>query len=125
MEKRTGAKNGAATAAGAAAIAAMAYKQEEGVLPGITENIETFLQLEDDCKLLDTSPYSLRLIGRLNENTFLFIESPKSYVKSTAELAVKYTSYISIIILLCGAIVIYFIVSRTTRPITQIQRGSR
>ncbi len=101
---------------------AMSYKQEDGVLPGINEDIDVFLQLEDEFQLLDSSPYSLRLIGRLNDTTYLYVETPKSYVKSTAELAVKYTSYISIIILLCGAIVVYFIVSRTTRPITQIQQ---
>lgn len=64
---------------------------------------------------------SLSLSVRLDDNVFLYIQTPRGYIKSTADLAVKYTALLSIAILLCGSVVIYFVVGRITKPLSRIQ----
>lgn len=64
---------------------------------------------------------AITLVTRLNDNLYLDIFTPRGYIKSTADLAVKYTALLSIVILLFGSVVIYFLVGRLTRPISRIQ----
>lgn len=64
---------------------------------------------------------SISLVTRLDDNLYLDIFTPRGYIKSTADLAVKYTAQLSIIILLLGSVAIYFVVGRLTRPISRIQ----
>lgn len=64
---------------------------------------------------------AITVVTRLNDNLCLAAFTPRGYIKSTADLAVKYTAQLSIIILLIGAVAIYFVVGRLTRPIQRIQ----
>lgn len=66
----------------------------------------------------------LTLSTRLDDNLYLYIQTPRGYLKSFADLAVKYTALTSIAILLVGAVIIYFVVGRITRPIQGIQRAA-
>lgn len=63
----------------------------------------------------------LTLYTKLDDNFYLFLETPLDYIKSTADLAVKYTALLSIAILLVGGVIIYFVVDRITKPIRNIQ----
>lgn len=63
----------------------------------------------------------ITLVTKLNDNLYLDIFTPRGYIKSTADLAVKYTAFLSIVILFFGSVVIYFLVGRLTRPISRIQ----
>ena len=64
---------------------------------------------------------SITLTTRLDDNLYLFMDSPRGYIKSSADLAVKYTAFLSIIILLIGSWLIYLAVDRMTKPIRNIQ----
>lgn len=66
----------------------------------------------------------LTLSAKLDDNLYLFIQTPRGYLRSFADLAVKYTALLSIGILLVGAVIIYFVVGRITRPIQGIQRAA-
>ena len=77
---------------------------------------ESFNPWEDDGMLT--------LSTRLDDNLYLYIQTPRGYLKSFADLAVKYTALMSIAILLVGAVIIYFVVGRITRPIQGIQRAA-
>ncbi len=63
----------------------------------------------------------LRLFSHVEGNTYLLLETPRRYIGEIANLAVQYTAYLSAAALLLGAVVIYMVVSRITRPIQQIQ----
>lgn len=64
---------------------------------------------------------AITLVAKLNDNLYLTVFTPRGYIKSTADLAVKYTAQLSLIILVLGAVAIYFLVGRLTRPISRIQ----
>ena len=64
----------------------------------------------------------LYALTKLEDNLYLYIESPKSYIKSIADLAVQYTALLSIAILLVGTVLIYFMVGRITKPIQNVQQ---
>lgn len=57
-----------------------------------------------------------------DEGLYLNIETPQGYIRSVANLAVRYTAIISILLLLGGAVIIYFVVGRVTRPLSSIQK---
>lgn len=64
----------------------------------------------------------LSLVDRIDDNLYIYIETPLQYIKSVADLAVQYTCLLSIAILTCGSLFIYFIAGRTTTPIRNIQQ---
>lgn len=63
----------------------------------------------------------IALSARVDENLYLYMFTPRGYIKSTADLAVKYTALLSIAILLVGAALIYMIVWHITKPLKKIQ----
>lgn len=63
----------------------------------------------------------LRLFSHVKGNTYILVETPRRYISEIADLALQYTAYLSAASLLLGAIVIYIVVSRITKPIQQIQ----
>lgn len=79
---------------------------------------------EDEMYINDNSERPvdhISLITRLDDTFYLYLETPKEYIKSTADLAVRYTAYLSIGILLAGVVLLYFLAGRFTRPIRDIQ----
>ena len=76
---------------------------------------------EDEMYINDRPADHISLITRLDDTFYLYLETPKEYIKSTADLAVKYTAYLSIGILLAGVVLLYFLAGRFTRPIREIQ----
>lgn len=63
----------------------------------------------------------ITLLTKLDDNLYLNIFTPRDYIKSIADLAVKYTAQLSMIILLAGSILIYFMMGRLTRPLRRVQ----
>lgn len=61
------------------------------------------------------------LVSGLDENLYLFIETPTEYIQSVADMAVQYSAALSIGILLLGAVGIYYVAGRFTRPIREIE----
>lgn len=59
---------------------------------------------------------------RLDDETFLVIDTPRAYITETAELAVRYSAFVSIGVLLVGAAAIYWLSGRFTRPISEMER---
>lgn len=64
----------------------------------------------------------LYVLTELSDNLYLYIETPKAYIQSVSDLAVKYTAILSIVILLVGAVFIYLMVGRITKPIQNVQQ---
>lgn len=65
---------------------------------------------------------SISLSAQLDDNLYLYIQTPRDYLKSTADLAVRYTAFLSIVILCAGSVIIYYLVGRITRPVQEIQK---
>ena len=74
-------------------------------------------QVEDQ----DQRP-ELALATRLGEGAYLYLQTPREYIKSVADLAVQYTAFLSIAILLVGSVPIYFLLNRVTKPVREVQR---
>lgn len=64
------------------------------------------------------------LYTKLNDNLYLYMQTPRGYIKSVADLAVKYTSYLSMAIFLIGAVIVYFVAGRATKPIRKVQAAA-
>ncbi len=64
---------------------------------------------------------SISLSRRLDDGLYLYIQSPRDYIKSTADLAVQYTAFLSLGILLAGSVLIYLLAARMTRPLNEIR----
>ncbi|MBC8586568.1 HAMP domain-containing histidine kinase [Oscillospiraceae bacterium NSJ-64] len=90
------------------------------LLPDLDESY-TILQPEDNTPGKNDFTDKIGLATRLDDNLYLLIETPKGYLKSTADLAVKYTAYLSIVILLAGSVLVYLVVGRVTKPLSKIQ----
>lgn len=63
----------------------------------------------------------LRILGALEEGRYLQVDTPLDYIRSIADQAVRYTSYLSAAVLLAGALGIYLLSGRITRPIRRMQ----
>ncbi len=66
----------------------------------------------------------LYALASLGGNRYLYVESPKSYIKSIADLAVRYTAMLSMGIFAAGAVLIYIVVGRITRPLRSMQQAA-
>ena len=71
------------------------------------------------------APSKISLLTRLDENLYLMMDSPREYLASTADLAVKYSAGLSIVVLLAGALVIYYLSGRFTRPIREMEQAAQ
>lgn len=65
---------------------------------------------------------NITVISNLKDNKYIIMQTPKKFIKDISDLAIKYSLYISIFTFLIGALIIYFIADRTTRPIREIQK---
>ena len=63
----------------------------------------------------------ITLLTKLDDNLYFNIFTPRDYIKSIADLAVKYTAQLSMIILLAGSVLIYFMMGRLTQPLRRVQ----
>lgn len=63
----------------------------------------------------------IRVLCALEEGRYLQVETPLEYIHSVAAEAVRYTAYLSVIILLAGGLGIYLLSGRITRPIRHMQ----
>jgi len=91
-------------------------------------NENTFNKLNDKTKYYiinneeDNFGSNLTVISNIKDNKYIIMQTPKKFIKDISDLAVKYGLYISIFTFLIGAIIIYFIADRTTRPIREMQK---
>ncbi|MBP1926340.1 signal transduction histidine kinase [Sedimentibacter acidaminivorans] len=65
---------------------------------------------------------NITVVSNINENKYIIVQTPKKFIRDISNLAVKYGLYISIFTFLIGAIIIYFIADRTTKPIREMQK---
>lgn len=92
-------------------------KLDEVLLEGIG-------QMGDEMRVNEGESFGgshISLLARLDGSTFLYIETPKEYIRAIADLAVRYTAYLSAVILLVGAAGLYLLAGTVTKPIRKIQ----
>jgi len=65
---------------------------------------------------------NITVLSNIENNKYILVQTPIKFIKDISDLAIKFTLYISIFTFLIGAIFIYFIANRTTKPIRQIQK---
>lgn len=75
--------------------------------------------INDDKNHFDNN---ITVLSNLKDNKYILMQTPKKFIRDISDLAIKYTLYISIFTFLIGAIIIYFIADRTTKPIREIQK---
>ncbi|PWM99291.1 MAG: HAMP domain-containing histidine kinase [Massilioclostridium sp.] len=75
-----------------------------------------YVFMEADGQLTD----SIYFYTKLNEHTYLFMETPKAYIETTANTALQFFAYVSIGALVLGILATYFMASKIVRPIKQI-----
>jgi len=64
---------------------------------------------------------SIQLYSKSTGGTYIFLETPKEAILQAANLAVRYTSLISLITMFIGILIIAFISKTLTKPILQIK----
>ncbi len=65
---------------------------------------------------------NITVVSNIKNNKYIIMQTPKKFISDISNLAVKYGLYVSIFTFLIGAIIIYFIADRTTRPIREMQK---
>lgn len=63
----------------------------------------------------------IAVLSKIEDNTYILIQTPKQFIKDISYSAIKYSNYISIFSLTIVAIIMYFVADRTTKPIRQLQ----
>ena len=88
----------------------------------VQENIFRQLEEEDPLILEQDSGGSnfIQLYSKINPNTYLFMQTPREYIASTAQVAMRFFLLLCMISLVAGMIAIYFVAKRIARPIRQI-----
>ncbi len=75
--------------------------------------------INDENNNLDNN---ITVLSNIKDNKYILMQTPIKFIKDISDLAIKYTLYISIFTFLIGAVIIYFIADRTTKPVRQIQK---
>ncbi len=91
------------------------------------ENI--FARLEKENPIVEAQSSgisdSIFLYSKLSDGEYLFMETPRAYLQSTAELAMRFFVAVSMLTLLVGGVVVYFVAKRIARPIRQIDETAQ
>lgn len=87
-----------------------------GIFDKLKVKDEVFVESESD---------SLYLYTSLNEHIYLFLETPKSYISTTANTALRFFVYLSLGTLVIGVIAIYIVSSRIAKPIKEIDNTAK
>lgn len=64
---------------------------------------------------------NITILSNIKDNKYILVQTPIKFIKDISDLAIKYTLYISVFTFLIGAVIIYFIADRATKPIRHIQ----
>lgn len=64
---------------------------------------------------------SLLLYSKIKDGVYLFLETPREFIAQTADLAVRFTLYASLLTLLIALILIAFISKKITKPILNME----
>ncbi|MGB4658285.1 MAG: HAMP domain-containing sensor histidine kinase [Mobilitalea sp.] len=64
---------------------------------------------------------NISVLSNIENNKYILMQTPKKFIEDISYSAIKYSTYISIFTFLIGAVIIYFIADKTTKPIRQIQ----
>lgn len=65
---------------------------------------------------------SIFLYSKTKDNTYLFMETPRAYIKNTSAAAVEFFIVLSFVTFTLGALALYVIVKRMTHPIEEIDK---
>lgn len=64
---------------------------------------------------------NITILSNIEGNNYIIVQTPIKFIKDLSDMAIKYSLYISIFTLLIGAILIYFIAEKATKPIRKLQ----
>ncbi len=64
---------------------------------------------------------NITILSKIDSSNYIIVQTPIKFIKDLSMMAIKYSLYISIFTLLIGAILIYFIADKATKPIRQLQ----
>lgn len=89
------------------------------------ESIDQLPELGIDGTIINTGDDQrgnnrISIITQLDDGLYLLLDTPKDYIASTAELAVRYSAVISIVVLFAGALALYYLAGKFTKPIVEI-----
>jgi signal transduction histidine kinase len=82
-------------------------------------NTNKYYVINDENNRFDNN---ITVLSNIVDNKYLLIQTPIKFIKDISDLSLRYTLYISIFTFLIGAIIIYFIADRATKPIREIQK---
>lgn len=81
--------------------------------------------INDEDKIIngeDKRPDSnITVLANIENDKYILMQTPKKFIKDISYSAIKYSMYTSVFTFLIGAVIIYFIADKTTKPIRQIQ----
>lgn len=90
------------------------HTAQEGVFARLEQ--EDPIILEEDNGVSD----SIYLYSKINDETYLFMETPREHISSTTQVAMRFFVLLSIFTLIVGMIAVYFVAERIAKPIRQI-----
>lgn len=88
----------------------------ENAFDELTKNNYYIINNEDNI-----SDNNITIISNIAGDKYILIQTPKKFIEDISYSAIKYSMIISIFTLLIGAIIIYFVADRATKPIRKIQ----
>ena len=90
---------------------------QENAFENLTQN-KYYIINEDESR----PDNNISVLANIEKNRYILMQTPKKFIKDISDSAIKYSTYISIFTLLVGALIIYFIADKSTKPIRQIQQ---
>lgn len=87
------------------------------------ENIFQKLERESPIVITEKNAVSdsIFLYAKLNQDTYLFMETPRAYIEATAQTATHFFALLLLISLLAGIVITHFVAKKIAKPINDIQ----
>lgn len=92
---------------------------QEGIFSKLEQ--EDPIILEEDNGVSD----SIYLYSKINDETYLFMETPREHISSTTQVAMRFFVILSMFTLIVGMIAVYFVAERIAKPIRQIDSAAQ
>lgn len=97
------------------------------VQQALNENIFSKLEHQDPIVLEEDNGVSdsIYLYSKLQGQVYLFMETPRAFIASTAQIAMKFFVGISLVTLAIGSVIVYFLARHIARPIRKIDQTAQ